>query len=104
MTAAAHSRKSWSPSAWRGHAAAGSAAPPVLREGKRGGTVFHKIGREVMEHPAETAALVVMGIALSRILRRPCTGKRAFAENPRGRRGVLPLSVMAALCILGLSA
>jgi hypothetical protein len=66
--------------------------------------VFHKIGREVMEHPAETAALVAMGVALSRILRRPRSGKRAVAENARRSRGVLPLSVMAALCILGLSA
>jgi hypothetical protein len=64
--------------------------------------VFHKIGREVMEHPAETAALVAMGVALSRILRRPRLGNRAVGN--RRSRGVLPLSVMAALCILGLSA
>jgi hypothetical protein len=93
-----------SPNAWRDQAArdadaVGSSVLPARRD-----TVFNKIGREVMEHPAETAALVAMGIALSRLLRRPHTGQRAVAENARGRRGVLPLGVMAALCVLGLSA
>jgi hypothetical protein len=64
-------------------------------------SVLGRIGREVMEHPAETAALLAMGIALSRVLRRPRTSLRAGAH---GARGVLPLGMMAALCVLGLSA
>jgi hypothetical protein len=61
--------------------------------------VFGRIGREVAEHPAETAALLTMALALSRLLPRSRAGKRG-----RVSRGVLPLGVMAALCILGLSA
>ena len=87
-----------SPSALHNDAGGQSAFPGR----KARGSVLDKIGREVMEHPAETAALVAMGIALSRLLRRPRSGLRV--ENVRGRRGVLPLGVMAALCVLGLSA
>ena len=94
----------WSPNAWRGRAArdADANGSSVLPGGRD--TIFDKIGREVMEHPAETAALVAMGIALSRVLRRPRTGQRAGSAGARGSRGVLPLGVMAALCVLGLSA
>jgi mono/diheme cytochrome c family protein len=63
-----------------------------------------RAGEEIAEHPAETAALLAMVVAMSRLLR---SRKRSPTQSEDGmlrrRRSVIPISVMAALCILGLA-
>lgn len=80
-----------SPSAWRGRSAR-------VQNAGRKQSLFAKIGREIADHPAETTALVAMAVALSRLLHR------RKSASPGRRRALLPLSIMAALCIIGLSA
>jgi cytochrome c len=73
-------------------------------QGKRRRSVVRTIGREIADHPSETAALMTMVIALWRLL--PASG-RDSPTPPLSRRGnrrlLSPVSVMAALCILGLA-
>ncbi|HEX5005464.1 MAG TPA: hypothetical protein VFV70_00030 [Hyphomonadaceae bacterium] len=93
--------------------------PPVAASGWRGrlgkvreakapggqGSILGRVGRELAEHPAETAALVTMAVTLWRLLRRRHDGETPLAATGfRRRRAVLPLGMMAVLCILGLSA
>jgi hypothetical protein len=66
-------------------------------------SLFDQVGREILDHPAETAALVTMAVALSRLLPRR-RANPAAGVSTRRRRALLPLSIMAALCIIGLSA
>ncbi|MDP3739234.1 MAG: cytochrome c [Hyphomonadaceae bacterium] len=65
---------------------------------------LRQAGEEIAEHPAETAALLAMVVAMSRLLR---SRKRKPAQSGddmlQRRRSVIPISVMAALCILGLA-
>jgi cytochrome c553 len=99
-----------SPSAWRGHARARqlSSAPDmpdsVSQAAPRRRSIPVRIAKEIAEHPAETAALVTMVIAMMRLL----PGRRGWppASSPAGRlrrRTLLPISLMAALCIISLS-
>jgi hypothetical protein len=91
------------PSAWRGQGA-GDGDPgrtPDRRPTKA--SLLGRLGREVMEHPAETAALVTMVLALSRVLPRSGATLRSGSRRSRRRRVILPLGLMAALCVLGLS-
>jgi hypothetical protein len=98
-----------SPSVWRGRVQTRSNSSEAT--GAQGGAelpkkrgLASKIGREVAEHPAETAALVTMALAMARLL----PGRRGWppASSPAGRlrrRTLLPISLMAALCIVSLS-
>lgn len=81
-----------SPSAWRGRSTVSRAGVVERRP-----ALFARIGREIADHPAETTALVAMAVALSRLLPR----RRGASSS---RRRLLPLSIMAALCLIGLSA
>jgi hypothetical protein len=92
-----------SPSAWRGAGLARPVGSPLGPRGSRW-ALLRRMWKEVREHPAETAALVAMTVALSRLLRRPASARRSGTPVKRRLRDVLPLGVMAALCILGLSA
>ena len=98
-----------SPSAWRGPARLKSQprlmdqAVDGAEQPRRRGLV-RKIGKEIAEHPAETAALVTMALAMARML----PGRKGWppASSPAGRlrrRTLLPISLMAALCIVSLS-
>ena len=82
------------PAARRGPSARG--APHARR------SLFDRLGREFVDHPAETAALVTMAVAFSRLL--PWRQAHPASDVPTRRRALLPLSMMAALCIIGLSA
>jgi hypothetical protein len=53
---------------------------------------------ELREHPIETAALVSMLAALLRL-----GGKRSGKSPERWRAPLLPLGLMAAICLLGLA-
>ena len=100
-----------SPSAWRGaprprrrSVQAGSLRDADTPPRRRRPSFLRRAGEEIAEHPAETAALLAMVVAMSRLLR---TRKRTPTQNDDGltrrRRSVIPISVMAALCILGLA-
>jgi mono/diheme cytochrome c family protein len=63
-----------------------------------------RVGGEIAEHPAETAAILAMAFATSRLLR---SARRALPESGEAsmlrRRSVMPIRMMAALCIIGLA-
>ena len=111
MNDATRVSQSVSPSAWRGAsgrrrrpAAKELAADPAgaLRLGKP--SLLRRVGRELADHPAETAALLTMAVAMSRLL--PIGGRTSVARSDgrsRGRRAIVPISIMAALCVLGLA-
>lgn len=99
------------PSAWRGTSPARRrlAQKPLPQSvdtppRRRLRSFLKRAGEEIAEHPAETAALLAMVVAMSRLLR-----SRRRAQVPSGgdilrrRRAIIPISVMAALCILGLT-
>ena len=90
-------------SAWRGKTAEGSGSGKAPPPRPTKVSLFSKLGHEVMEHSAETAALVTMAVALSRVLPRPGAGLRSGSPRSRRRSVILPLGLMAALCVLGLS-
>jgi hypothetical protein len=91
------------PSVWRGQGA-GDGDPGRTPEQRRTkASLLGTLGREIMEHPAETAALVTMALALSRVLPRSGAALRSGSPRSRRRGAILPLGLMAALCIIGLS-
>ena len=82
-----------SPSAWRG----------IRRSGSRL-SFLKRAGDEIAGHPAETAAMLAMVVAMSRLLRSRKRVSRNSDGDPAPRsRSVVPISVMAALCIIGLA-
>jgi hypothetical protein len=97
------------PSAWRGRALARPNSRPgaeacSVAGAPRKRSLAGKIGKEIAEHPAETGALVTMALAMARLL----PGRKGWppASSPAGRlrrRTLLPISLMAALCIVSLS-
>lgn len=99
------------PSAWRGAssrrrrwAAKEDFASRTGAAESRKPSLLHRVGRELADHPAETAALLTMAVAMSRLL--PIGGRASATrrdERSRRRRVIVPISVMAALCVLGLA-
>lgn len=85
------------PSSWRGHSIRDAEAGDK-REG-----LLKRVTREVVEHPAETAAIIAMGVAAARLLTRK---ERAMSVSGNGRRRpsrMAPIGLMAAICMMMLS-
>lgn len=111
MNDATRVSQSVSPSAWRGafnqrrrRSAKDASANPAGAPRSRKPSLLRRIGRELADHPAETAALLTMAVAMSRLL--PISGRASMESSdgrPRRRRVIVPISIMAALCVLGLA-
>jgi len=93
-----------SPAAWRGnrgHEKAVAQATNARQEGSAPSQgLAARAGRELVEHPAETAALVAMTVAVARLWmhrERPMTCRE---DGGRRRRTIAPLALMAAICLL----
>ncbi len=85
------------PSSWRGPSA--KAATPPAPSAKRDG-LLKRVSREVADHPAETLAIITMGIAAARLLTRK--EREMSVPTRRGRRSLrfAPIGLMAAICML----
>lgn len=88
------------PSSWRGPSARQADEPSGASRTKRVG-LLARVGREVADHPAETVAIIAMGVAAARLLSR----KESEMSLPagRGRRRpsrLAPIGLMAAICMM----
>jgi mono/diheme cytochrome c family protein len=67
-------------------------------------SLLGRLRREVLEHPAETFALLAMGVAVARlVLGQERASTISTRQEGRRKQLIIPIGLMAALCMTALS-